>query len=208
MEKLTFVCATNNEGKLAEMRHILSSIGAACISLKEAGIVCDAEETGSTFAQNAYIKAKAAFALCGRPTIADDSGLCVDALGGAPGVFTARYAGTACDSEKNMDKLLAALAEQTQEEERTARFVSAVCAVLPDGRVVQACGAVEGYIGFERVGALGFGYDPIFRLPDGIGLAELSQEQKNAVSHRGRAIRKLAFKLRGVNRVRGMEFDR
>lgn len=208
MEKLRFVAATNNPGKLREIREILASIGAECLSLKEAGIVCDAEETGKTFAQNAYIKAKAVFDLCGLPTIADDSGLCVDALDGGPGVYTARYAGPECDSEKNIDKLLGALDGLKETSERRARFVSAVCALFPDGRTVRACGVVEGYIGFERLGGGGFGYDPIFRLPDDIGFAELTEERKNAISHRGRAIRKLAFKLRGIKRLRGLEFDK
>lgn len=201
MEPITFVAATNNAGKLIEIREILESIGCGCVSLKEAGIVCDAEETGATFAANAELKARAVFELCGRPVVADDSGLCVDALHGEPGVYTARYAGEPSDSEKNIDKLLANLAG-VSEDERSARFVSAVCAILPDGKKVEASGSVEGFIGFERIGAGGFGYDPIFMLPNGIGLAELSDEQKNRISHRGRAIRKLAFKLRGVRKIR------
>lgn len=203
MEKLTFVAATNNAGKLREIRDILASIGADCISLKEAGIECDAEENGTTFAENAYIKAKAVFDLCGKPTIADDSGICVDALNGGPGVYTARYAGPECDSEKNIDKLLDALKEYDKKKGRGGRFVSAVCAVFPNGTVVRASGTVEGYIGFERVGSGGFGYDPIFMLPAEVGFAELTEERKNAISHRGRAIRKLAFKLRGIKRMRG-----
>ena len=201
MEPITFVAATNNPGKLIEIREILESIGCGCVSLREAGIVCDAEESGSTFAANAELKARAVFNLCGKPTIADDSGLCVDALGGEPGVYTARYAGEPSDSERNIDKLLANLAG-VPEEERSARFVSAVCAILPDGSKRTAYGVVEGAIGSARIGAGGFGYDPIFCLPNGIGLAELSDEQKNKISHRGRAIRKLAFKLRGVKKLR------
>ncbi len=208
MEKLTFVAATNNAGKLREIREILETVGADCVSLKEAGIVCDVEETGVTFAENAYIKAKAVFDLCGRPTIADDSGLCVDALDGGPGVYTARYAGDECDPEKNIDKLLDALSGIRNAADRRARFVSTICALLPDGQIVRAAGTVEGYIGFERLGNGGFGYDPIFRMPDDIGFAELSEQRKNNISHRGRAIRKLAFKLRGITKLRGLDFDK
>lgn len=201
MKPVTFVAATNNPGKLAEIREILESAGCGCVSLREAGVECEVEETGKTFAANAALKARAVYAACGRPTLADDSGLCVDALGGEPGVRTARYAGEPQDSERNIDKLLAAL-EGVQVEDRSARFVSAVCAVLPGGETVTATGVVEGFIGSERIGEGGFGYDPIFRLPNGIGLAELTDEQKNRLSHRGRAIRKLAFKLRGVKKLR------
>lgn len=201
MEKLTFVAATNNEGKLREIREILGRAGFGCVSLREAGLAADPAETGSTFAENAEIKARAVQALCGLPVLADDSGLCVDALGGAPGVHTARYAGEPADSERNIDKLLAALAG-VEHAQRSARFVSAVCALLPDGRKVTARGTVEGYIGEARVGAGGFGYDPIFLLPCEVGFAELSEERKNAISHRGRAIRKLAFKLRHIRKMR------
>ncbi len=201
MDKRVFVAATNNPGKLREIRDILQSSHCDCISLQEAGLAVDVEETGSTFAQNAYLKAKAVYALCGRPVIADDSGLCVDALGGAPGVRTARYAGETCDSDANIDKLLGAL-EGVPLEKRTARFVSAVCAILDNETCYITHGVCEGFIGPERRGKNGFGYDPVFWQMGNHSFGELSETRKNEISHRARAIRKLAFSLRGVRRIR------
>ncbi|MEG0912353.1 MAG: RdgB/HAM1 family non-canonical purine NTP pyrophosphatase [Oscillospiraceae bacterium] len=207
MKKTVFVVATNNAHKLTEIREILANVGCECVSLKEAGININIIESGKTFSENARIKARAVYDICKRPTIADDSGLCVDALDGAPGIFTARYAGAGCDSEKNMDKLLGELAG-IPTQDRTARFVSAVCAILADGTECEAIGCVEGYIGTQPSGSGGFGYDPIFKLPNNVGIAEISERKKNAVSHRGRAIRKLAFKLRGIKKIRGIDFDK
>lgn len=201
MDNITFVAATNNPGKLREMREILAGAGCGCISLKEAGIDIDPDETGATFAENAYIKAKAIHDLCGRPVLADDSGLCVDYLDGAPGVHTARYAGDGHDNEANIDKLLSVL-QGVPMQDRTARFVSAVCAILPDGARYTAQGYCEGAIGTERRGGGGFGYDPVFWLAGNRSIAEIPEEKKNQISHRARAIRKLAFKLRGIKRYR------
>ncbi|MDO4566785.1 MAG: RdgB/HAM1 family non-canonical purine NTP pyrophosphatase [Oscillospiraceae bacterium] len=203
-QKYDFIIATNNEHKLGEIRAVLSSVGCGARSLRESGIEADPEENGATFSRNARIKAEAVFKAAGGrfAVLADDSGLCVDFLGGRPGVHTARYAGEHGDSEKNMDKLLAELKDVPQNE-RSARFVSCVCALLPSGEELRATGFVEGYIGFEREGAGGFGYDPVFRLPNKVGIATLSDERKNAISHRGRALRKLAFKLRGIKRIKG-----
>lgn len=201
MEKLTFVAATNNAGKLREMQALLQSAGCGCISLAQAGVDADAEETGATFAENARIKAKAVFALCGRPVIADDSGLCVDALDGGPGVHTARFAGEERDSEANIDKLLRCL-KDVPLAGRTARFVSAVHAIVDDKTEYTAVGACEGYIGTERRGRGGFGYDPVFWQKGNRSMAEMPEERKNQVSHRARAIKKLAFKLRGITKYR------
>ncbi|MEA4912867.1 MAG: RdgB/HAM1 family non-canonical purine NTP pyrophosphatase [Oscillospiraceae bacterium] len=203
MKKTTFIAATNNAHKLAEMRAILANAGFGCMSLAQAGIDVDPEESGATVEENSYIKAKAVFdAAGGRPVLADDTGRFVDALDGAPGVHTARYAG-GHDYAAGVDKLLAALADRKTAQARTARFVSAATAILPDGSAVRADGVLEGYIGFERRGEGGFGYDPVFMLRGNHSLAQLSEAGKNAVSHRGRSVRKLVFKLRNIKKMRG-----
>ncbi|MEA5050861.1 MAG: non-canonical purine NTP pyrophosphatase [Oscillospiraceae bacterium] len=203
MKELTFIAATNNPDKLREIRAILAGAGFGCLSLAEAGIDADPDENGATVEENSYIKAKAVFdAAGGRPVLADDTGLFVDALGGAPGVHTARYAGLH-DYAAGVDKLLAALSARTKKSERTARFVSAATAILSDGSVVRADGVLEGYIGFARTGGGGFGYDPVFMLRGDHSLAQLPEGRKNAVSHRGRSIRKLVFKLRGIHKMKG-----
>ncbi len=200
--KLRFIAATNNAHKLREIQEILASVGCECVGAADAGVNVEPVEDGATFAENAYIKAKAFVNASLQPAVADDSGLCVDALDGAPGLFTARFAGEGCTNEQNIDKLLTALADVPMGK-RQARFISSVCALFPDGRRVCAVGVVEGYIGFERQGEGGFGYDPIFRLPNNMPIAMLSESAKNAISHRGRALRKLAFKLRGITRMKG-----
>ena len=200
---IEFIAATNNAHKLGEIESILSGAGCHCISMNDAGISTDPDENGSTFEQNALIKAVAAHeASDGRAVIADDSGLRVDALNGDPGVYTARYAGEPVDDNRNIDKLLHEL-DGVPKEQRTACFVSCVCAIMPDGSVIKASGEVDGYIGFEREGNGGFGYDPIFRLPNGRSIATLPESKKNDISHRGRALRKLAFKLRKITKIRG-----
>ena len=198
------ICAaTGNAGKLKELRRILEAQGHQVKSQKELGITCEPEETGTTFAENARIKAENISALAGLPTVADDSGLEVDALGGAPGVYSARYCGRHGDDEANNDKLLAELAN-VPDGQRTARFVSAVCLWMPDGRDLVVTGDCPGRVIFERRGTNGFGYDPLF-VPDGVGLpdgttrpnsegltyAELADEQKDAISHRGHALARL-----------------
>lgn len=198
---MEFCAATGNAGKLKEIRRILERQGHTVKSQKELGITLDPEENGTTFAENALIKAKAICAVCGMPTIADDSGLAVDALGGAPGVYSARYCGRHGDDEANNDKLLEALAGLPAEQ-RTAKFVSAVCICLPEGRYITFMGECPGRVGTERHGTNGFGYDPIF-IPDGAGLpngtvvpntegrsyAQLEDGEKDAISHRGNAMR-------------------
>lgn len=198
---MNWIAATNNPGKLAELRRILERMGHTVQSQREAGLTLEPEETGATFAENARIKAREICAASGLPTVADDSGLCVDALGGAPGVYSARYCGHHGDDEANNDKLLAALAA-VPESARGAQFVSSVCIWMPDGRSAVFEGVCPGRIGFARRGTNGFGYDPLF-IPDSVGVpgtgdtvpnaqgrsyAELSAEEKDAISHRGRAM--------------------
>ncbi len=196
------VCAaTNNAGKLKELRRILTRCGHEVKSLRELGVTLDPEETGTTFAENAKIKAEAFCKATGLPTVADDSGLCVDALGGAPGVYSARYCGHHGDDEANNDKLLDAM-KAGPAEQRGAKFVSAVCFILPDGRHLTCMGECPGSIAFERLnGDYGFGYDPLF-IPDGYAktFAEMTTDEKNAVSHRARAVRKLAEFLRSIEK--------
>lgn len=202
------ICAaSNNAGKLKELRRILERMGHEVKSLRELGIDLDPEETGTTFAENARIKAEAFCKASGLPTVADDSGLCVDALNGAPGVYSARYCGHHGDDAANNAKLLREMAN-VPEEQRTARFVSAVCFLLPDGRELLVEGECPGSVAFTETGSNGFGYDPLF-IPDRVGLpdgttventarrsyAELADGEKDAISHRGRAMEKLDAQL-------------
>ena len=195
-----FVAATNNKGKLAEIKKVFESLGLDILSMEEAGISCEPDESGKSFYENALIKATAAAALTEYPVVADDSGLMVEALGGLPGVRSARYAGAGCSDRDNIDKLLEAL-EGLPAGDRRAWFAAAAVAVLPGGEIASAHGYAAGSIGFEARGEGGFGYDPVF-LSDGVSFSELLNERKNAVSHRGRALRKLGFKLRGIKRMR------
>ena len=195
---MKFVLASNNAGKLREMRALMAQAGidAEIISRREAGLTFEPEENGSTSEENARIKALADCAASGLPAIADDSGLCVDALGGAPGVHSARYTGNHSDPDSARNALL--LANLGDEPHRTARFVSAVCCAFPDGNEITVRGECEGTIAFGETGTGGFGYDPLF-LPEGCGgrsMAEISADEKNAISHRGRAFRALIEKLR------------
>ncbi len=189
------VAASNNAGKLAEIAQIMALYGVECISLRAAGIVSDPQESGADFCDNALIKARSAAEKTALPVLADDSGLCVDALGGEPGVHTARYAGEPCDPQRNIDKLLAALAGVSGAAARSARFVCVAALVLPNGRAFTARGECAGSIGTRMVGRAGFGYDPVFVLPDGRSMAQLDDDEKNTVSHRGRALRALVRQL-------------
>ncbi len=186
--------ASGNRKKLAELRRILEPMGFEVIPKDEAGVDFDPEENGSTFAENARIKAETVSRATGLTAVADDSGLCVDALGGAPGVYSARYAGENATDGDRIDKLLREL-DGVPEEKRGARFVSAVCVYFPDGRIVEAQGVCEGKIAFERHGCGGFGYDPVFMAGEK-SFGELSAEEKDALSHRGNALRALRDKLR------------
>ena len=192
---MQFVMATNNLKKRDEMERILKELGIEVLTAKQAGAdLGDVEETGTTFEENAYIKAKAALDLTGKASIADDSGLMVDALDGAPGVYSARYAGEgATDADRN-DKLLREL-KNVPAHKRGAAFVSVVCCVFPNGEVLTARGECAGTVGFAPRGASGFGYDPLFLVGDRT-YAELSDEEKDAVSHRGKAMRLFAERLK------------
>lgn len=191
-----FVIATNNPHKVVEFKNILEPLGITCVSLKEAGLVCDAEENGVTFAENAKIKAQAVFDLCGLPSVADDSGICVDALGGEPGVYSARYGGEGYDDEGRMYLLLK---NMEGKENRAAHFTSAICCVLDEKTTIEAEGYIFGTLTHEPRGTNGFGYDPIF-LPDGytVTTAEMEGEQKNSISHRGNALRAFVEKLKEI----------
>ncbi|MCM1171825.1 MAG: XTP/dITP diphosphatase [Clostridium sp.] len=187
MERLIF--ATGNKDKMKEIRMILADTDYEILSMKEAGIDVDIVEDGSTFEENAIIKAKAISKIAGCLVLADDSGLEVDAMDGAPGIYSARFEGVDTPySVKNkiiMDKL-----EGLPKEERTARFVCAIAAAWPDGRVETRRGTIEGTIAHEPAGENGFGYDPIFFVPEyGKTTAELDPEEKNKISHRGKALR-------------------
>jgi XTP/dITP diphosphohydrolase len=184
-----FVLASHNAAKLREMREILGSLGIRVLSQREAGVDVEPEETGTTFEDNARIKAVAVMEASGLPALADDSGLMVDALGGAPGVYSARYGGGHDRSDAERNAFL--LENLEHEEQRGAKFVSVIAVAYPDGRVLIARGEVRGEIAREERGENGFGYDPLFRLPDGRHMAELSGEEKNAVFHRGNALREL-----------------
>ena len=192
---MKFVLATHNPGKLKEMADILSGLGVEVVSPADVGISVDVEETGTTFAENAMLKAKAICAASGLPAIADDSGLEVDALDGAPGVHSARYTGRHDDTDAARNELL--LHNLGDRTDRTARFVSCICCTFPNGDVLRARGTCEGSILFAPRGENGFGYDPLF-LPDGYdcSMAELRPEEKNAISHRGNALKILKEELR------------
>lgn len=192
---MVFVAATNNKRKYAEIRRILEPLGFEIITLEQAGVSVDPEETARTFEGNARIKAAAALKVCGQPCIADDSGLVVDALGGRPGVYSARYAGEGATDEQKISKLLGEL-ENVAEDKRTARFVCCACCAMPDGAFIEARGVCEGSIAREPAGNGGFGYDPVFIEKTTATLfSQLSGENKDALSHRGSAFAALAQKL-------------
>lgn len=189
------VIATRNAGKIVEFRRILDAISEGAIEL--IGIdqfpeLIDVEETGSTFEENALLKARYTARMTGLPAISDDSGLCIDALGGAPGIFSARWAGQHGNDKANLEKVLDELKEVT-DENRGAHFICFAALVLPDGREKVAKGSFEGTILHRAIGDQGFGYDPIFQpLGMSISSAELSAEEKDAVSHRGKSLRAIA----------------
>ena len=196
----TIVVATGNMHKLVEIEAILSRVltDVRFVALGQLGDFDDPEETGTTFLENALIKAEAAVEQTGFPAIADDSGLVVDALDGEPGVYSARYAGVHGDDAANNAKLLTNM-EGVADADRTARFVSVVALIDADGLVTYGEGTCEGMVGYEERGEFGFGYDPLF-LPDdtpGKTMAELTPDEKNAISHRFHALQALAAKLAG-----------
>lgn len=191
---MKLVLASKNAKKLAEMNAILSELGVEVCSETQAGVDVDVEETGTTFEENSLLKAKAVMEASGLPAIADDSGLCVDALNGAPGVYSARYGGPELDDTGRYRLLLENLRGQTP---RTAKFVSVITCCFPNGDVITARGECPGTIAFAPMGEGGFGYDPVFFIP---GLkktfAQLSSQEKNAISHRGRALALFQQKLK------------
>lgn len=194
MRKIIF--ATGNEEKMREIREILALLPVEVLSMKEAGIQADIIEDGKTFEENAVIKAKAIAQLSEEIVLADDSGLVIDYLNGEPGIYSARYMGEDTSYRIKNENLLQRL-EGVPDEERTARFVCAIAAAFPDGTVLTTEGTVEGRIGYEEKGENGFGYDPIFYLPEyGCTTAQLTEEKKNEISHRGKALRKMVEKLR------------
>lgn len=191
---MDFILATNNMKKLAEMQRILSPLGINVVTAKTLGIELeDVEETGTTFEENARLKATAACKETNMPAIADDSGLCVDYLNGAPGIFSARFSGEHGNDEKNNDLLLEKL-KGVKPEQRTAHYVCAICCVFPNGNEITVRGECAGTIGFERDGNAGFGYDPLF-LVNGRSFGRYTAEEKDKISHRGNALRKLKAEL-------------
>ena len=183
---MKLVLASKNKKKLVEMNDILSQLGIQVCSEAEAGVDVEVEETGTTFEENSLLKARAVMEASGLPAIADDSGLCVDALSGAPGVYSARYGGEGLDDAGRYRLLLENMRGQMP---RTARFVSVITCCFPNGDVLTARGECPGTIAFAPMGEGGFGYDPVFFLPPlKKTFAQLSPEEKNAVSHRGKAL--------------------
>jgi XTP/dITP diphosphohydrolase len=194
MHKIIF--ATGNEGKMKEVRMILADLDAEILSLKEAGVTADVEENGTTFEENAVIKAREIMKVTNTIVLADDSGLEVDALNKEPGIYSARYMGHDTSYHIKNQSLIDRL-EGKEGKERSARFVCAIAAAFPDGRILTTRGTMEGQIGYEEHGDNGFGYDPIFYLPEyGCYSGELPLEEKNKLSHRGKALRLMKEKLK------------
>ena len=190
------VFATGNAGKMKEIRMILEDLGIPVISMKEAGVEVDIVEDGTTFAENAEIKARAVYEHCHDIVLADDSGLEIDYLNKEPGIYSARYMGEDTSYHIKNANLIQRL-EGVPDEKRTARFACAIAAALPDGRVLHSYGTIEGIIGYEEQGENGFGYDPIFYLPQyGCTTAQLDPETKNELSHRGKALRDMKEQLK------------
>ena len=186
---MEIILASNNKEKLREITHILQPFGIKVISQAESGFDIEVEETGKTFAENAILKAEAIHKLYGKPVISDDSGLQVDYLHGEPGVYSKRYAGENASYEEKIHKILHSM-EEAKEEERTARFVCAICYIDEKGEKHIFQESCEGSILREPRGENGFAYDPIFLYQDK-SFAEMSEEEKNEVSHRGKALRKM-----------------
>lgn len=198
MMNKTFVLASNNAHKLREFKEIFSLLGFEVLSLKEAGVQVDPEENGTTFAENAMIKARAVFDRCHLPTVADDSGLCVDALDGEPGVYSARYGHQPDDAARR--KYLLKRLNETGATDRRAHFTSAIACVLEEDCSFTVEGHCYGKIAMEEAGENGFGYDSLF-CPEDFGgktFAQISAEEKNAISHRGRALEKFTIKIKDM----------
>ena len=190
---MKLVLASQNKGKLKEMQAILGELGIEVVLQSELGLAVDVEETGTTFAENATLKAKAVMEASGLPAIADDSGLCVDWLQGAPGIYSARYGGVDSDEERNqllLNNMKGAL-------DRSAHFHTDIVCCFPNGDILNTAGDIFGTIAYAPNGEGGFGYDPIFFVPSlRKTLAQVPAEDKNAISHRGNALRAMAVKLK------------
>lgn len=194
---MQFVLATHNKDKVREMTRILAPLGIEAITPD----LPEVDETGTTFAENAFLKAESACKFTGLPAVADDSGIAVDALNGAPGVYSARYAGEDATDEDRNNKLMEEL-KDVPDEKRTARYVCAICCVFPNGEKIEALGTCEGVIARAPKGTAGFGYDPIFLVGDRT-YGEYGDDEKDAVSHRGKAMRAFAaiLKEKGFDHV-------
>lgn len=193
---MKIVFATGNAGKVKEIKKILSDVDADIITMKEAGVDIDIEENGTTFEENAAIKAKTVMEATGLLTLADDSGLEIDYLNKEPGIRSARFLGHDTSYDIKNAEILKML-EGVPDEKRTARFVCAIAAAFPDGTVITVKENFEGIIGHEIAGTNGFGYDPIFYLPERkMSSAELTEDEKNEISHRGKALRSMSAKLK------------
>lgn len=191
------VLASHNPHKLVEIREILQPLGIDVVLESELGVAVEVEETGTTFAENAYLKAKAVMEATGLPALADDSGIAVKALGGAPGIYSARYGGDPTLDDWGRLQLLLQNTAQVPDGQRQAKFVAAIALVYPDGRQIAVQGEVHGELLRQPVGEGGFGYDPIFYYPPaGKSFAQLTAEEKNEISHRGRALALFQEKLK------------
>ena len=189
---MRLIIASSNKGKLREYSELLSPLGYEVVSAKEAGFDVDVEETGTTFAENSALKARAIYALCHECVLADDSGLCVDALDGAPGVYSARFGGLETDTERTA--LLLEKLKDVPDEKRGAHFMCTIHFIYADGREIAVEGRVEGTIAHSPSGSNGFGYDPVF-LYNGVSFADVDSSVKNSVSHRANALKALLEQL-------------
>ena len=192
---MKLVVATNNQGKVKEFRQLLEPLGFEPVSLKEEGIAIDITEDGETFAENAHIKAQAIYEICKCPVLADDSGLEIEFLGGAPGIYSARYAGEDATDADRCNKILSEL-EGVDISMRSARFACALYCIIDNETEYSVLGTMEGFIGTEPMGENGFGYDPIFMIDEETSVAMISDEEKNKISHRAQAMKKLAEVLK------------
>lgn len=192
---MKLVVATNNQGKVKEFKQLLEPLGFEPVSLKDEGIEIDVTEDGETFAENAHIKAQAVYEICKCPVLADDSGLEIEFLGGAPGIYSARYAGEDATDADRCNKILSEL-EGVDISMRTARFACALYCIIDDDTEYSVLGTMDGFIGTEPMGENGFGYDPIFMIDEETSVAMISDEEKNKISHRAQAMRKLADVLK------------
>lgn len=201
---MKFLIASKNKKKLNEMQRILSPLGIEVVSESDSGYTFpEVEENGTTFAENAKIKALSAMKTTGLPAVADDSGLCIDALNGAPGIYSARFSGDHNDDANNQKVF--DLLKDIPDDKRTARFVCSICCVFPNGDEIVANGVCEGKIGYTLIGENGFGYDPLFMVGDK-SFAQLSNEEKDKISHRGNAMREFTQKLK--EHLKGQENDK